>query len=66
MTLNDLKCYKARLIMPLICNVLFVMRYLKTVPKGAKSFSDTHYDVVFSVTVMTIVEMISDFTGWRF
>ncbi len=52
--------------MPSICYVLFVKRYLKTVPEGAKSFSDTHYDVVFSVTVMTIVEMISDFTGWRF
>ena len=32
---------------------------MKTVPKGAKSFSDTHYEFVFCVTFMTIVETFS-------
>ena len=44
---------------------LFIKRYLKTVPKGAKSFSDTHSDFDFSVTVIAIVEMFSPNKVWR-
>ena len=43
---------------------LAVKRYLKTVPKGAKSFSDTHSDFDFSVTVNAIVEMFSANKVW--
>lgn len=48
-----------------LSKVFVAKRYLKTIPEGAKSFSDTHYDIVFSVTAdTTIVEII--FTVWRF
>ena len=64
MTINDLKHYQFRPIMA-IPFFLFIKRYLKTVPKGAKSFSDTHSDFDFSVTVIAIVEMFSPNKVWR-